>query len=587
MRGYHRPVSAVGHAVLAVAVSLCFAPLLAIHPQNPQTPDRTIVYPTLGHTDVGSAFLPQLGLRLVGTTTLLQTDESPRVAALDPTGRFAFVGTRDSQNTRATIFKVALGDGDELPTVVGEIDITPLIPSACFMDTGGETAWFMVNDYDPANPKFNMLQVAIGEDADPPLIVDEFEIRDPSRKNSAAWAEADPQGGYCFLGVNDSVHFKLNPDGQPVNVQTMSIEPGEASPSRVHFVNVPDRIMNFRGPSLLDPASRMIYAVTNGGEDGVRNLLKLKLEGSIDGVAPVGYVDFETGVAIVTSLVFDPATNRVHAGVRYVGYGGFGGVASFDAGAPNALPSLLGYTPFDHKIHFGEMLGNDSLQLLLSSIEPSPDSNVQDGYFIRADMNAETFRPHSLQKLGIGQASDFFGMADANVTGRAYSFSSDPLRVTEVDLSETYDILHATKIEVNDLPIIPKEMQFFSNAGAGNLRLGIYSGEETKTLVWQSEPIILSEPGANIVVPIASGTPPSLVLGRGDHWLVWQSDAQECVGSSSERIYDGAGFYVYSEFGAFPESISPAETTSADWRWTQSIRYVPTSAVYGSWVAYE
>lgn len=444
-----------------------------------------------------------------------------------------------------------------------------------------------MNDHNPGNPKFCMYRVDPGGETGSPFIVKEHEFRGDLSEKSAAWAEPDPDGQFCYLGLNDSVRFKLNPDGRKLAVHTMNIGAGEDSPTTWHRTYLPDRIMDFRGQSLMDPASRMIYAITNGGEDGVRNLLKLKLNGYLNRLAPIGYADVETGVAIVTSLVLDPETNRVHAGVRYVGYDGFGGFASFAAGGPNELPTLLGYTPFDHKIHFGKMLGRDSLQLVLASIEPSPDTDIQDGSFMRLDMNAETFAPRSLQKLEFGRASDFFGMADTTLTNRAYSFSSNPLRATEVDLTERYDILHATKIEVRDLPIIPKEMHFFSNAGSGNLRLGIYAGDETKTLVWQSDLITMSEPGKDIAVPLTSGSPPSVVLGRGDYWLVWQSDAEECVGSSSERIYEDAGFYVFTSFGEFPDSILPQEMVPADWRWTQYITYVPTSRVDGNWAAYE
>lgn len=140
MSGSHRPVSTLGHALVAFAASACFAPLHAESPETFQKPDRVIVYPTLGHAEVGSPFLPQLGLRLVGTADLSDSDEIPRVAYLDQAGRFAYIGTSNALNTHGSIVKVALGNGDVLPHVVGVLDLTAMIPKSCFIENGGEFA---------------------------------------------------------------------------------------------------------------------------------------------------------------------------------------------------------------------------------------------------------------------------------------------------------------------------------------------------------------------------------------------------------------------------------------------------------------
>ena len=74
-------------------------------------------------------------------------------------------------------------------------------------------------------------------------------------------------------------------------------------------------------------------------------------------------------------------------------------------------------------------------------------------------------------------------------------------------------------------------VSFYSHAAAGNVRLALYDNAADPALLWESPSTANTASNDWLAVPIASGSPSSLLLTPGTYWLGWQVDTATPVPS--------------------------------------------------------
>ncbi len=149
-----------------------------------------------------------------------------------------------------------------------------------------------------------------------------------------------------------------------------------------------------------------------------------------------------------------------------------------------------------------------------------------------------------------------------NGAGYAYfGTDSGPGQIIKVAFSQKAAIkgtkvVLAQAVTVNDL-------NFYSTAAGGHVRLAIYDNAATPNLLWDSGALVNGATGW-ITATIASGSPSSLTLNPGTYWLCWQVDTTLDIPSYSSGN-PGDGFLQDQAFGAYPGILNTTQSTSETW----------------------
>jgi len=123
--------------------------------------------------------------------------------------------------------------------------------------------------------------------------------------------------------------------------------------------------------------------------------------------------------------------------------------------------------------------------------------------------------------------------------------------------------IKGTKVTLG-APAVVSNVNFYSHAAAGQLRLGIYDNGSPKNLLWQSGSLANTAAGAWLSAPVGSGAPATLTLDAGTYWMAWQTDATADVPGYTAGSA-GDGFVVSRPFGPFPAALGAAELTAERW----------------------
>jgi hypothetical protein len=148
-------------------------------------------------------------------------------------------------------------------------------------------------------------------------------------------------------------------------------------------------------------------------------------------------------------------------------------------------------------------------------------------------------------------------------TGHVYcGTDSAPGQVIKVAYSQQ-SAIKGTEITVT-AATTASDINFYSMAAAGHVRLGIYDNGSPQNLLWDSGVLADATSGGWITVPITSGSPFSLALPAGIYWLAWQVDNTQDVPSYTAGAA-GTGFVFDQFWGAFPATLSGATPTAENW----------------------
>jgi hypothetical protein len=139
---------------------------------------------------------------------------------------------------------------------------------------------------------------------------------------------------------------------------------------------------------------------------------------------------------------------------------------------------------------------------------------------------------------------------------------SDPGQITKVGYSQM-SAIKGTEITVTAACMV-SDINFYSSAASGNLRLGVYDSSSPQNLLWDSGVIADTAAGSWISAAMASGTPSSLSLSPGIYWLVWEVDNTLDIPSYTAGVA-GTGFTAEKLWGAFPAALSNAQASSENW----------------------
>lgn len=150
-----------------------------------------------------------------------------------------------------------------------------------------------------------------------------------------------------------------------------------------------------------------------------------------------------------------------------------------------------------------------------------------------------------------------------NTRGYAYiGCDSSPGQVIKIAFSQKAAI-KGTKITETQTETV-NNINFYSHAAAGNIRLAIYDNSSPQNLLWDSGTIANSVAGGWITQNISAGTPVSLTLTPGTYWLCWQTDSTLDIPSYTAGTL-GNGFLIDQPFGAYPATLSGVSSTAETW----------------------
>ncbi len=552
------------------------------------TPAAVFAQGNIGYTGIGAPEHPLYQTRIVGEA-YLATMQYITSACVDATGEYAYVGSYAASGGNA-IHKVKLGDGSELPTVVGTLSASS-IPRACIIDSAAGYAWFALGGGLGA-PNVRVLKISLGVGDTAPTVVGESDAS--ADGFSASWIIRDPDGVYAYVGVDDA-GAGLFTQLTPANVVQIDLGAGAAPPTRIGVTSLgPVGPLNsgphrFYGPAaVIDPVTRHLYIGLNGATPDVSFLAKLKL--GTGGALPslVACIPATTKRFTPRNAALSSATGVLHLG----GYdnnssNALRGFVNFDPAGEGQPPVVLGETTSgDSMLCATPLAGADEMLALVAFTIPftSGTGRGVSRVSLAAPSGEPQVGPRTTLPSG-GFLDDSF-IVEPVVTQRAYAFRTTPTTVTEIDLRPTHEMLNASLVTVVQ-HTAPVEMRFHSHLSGGNVRLGIYSSGSTRTLLWDSGEVPLTVADSQVAVPISSGTPSSLLLQPGEYALAWQSDIPDFVGSFHPTPGSTVGFSVLRTYAALPGSITTGEELAVEGRWTQYLTYLGASSTGGGWANYE
>jgi len=150
-----------------------------------------------------------------------------------------------------------------------------------------------------------------------------------------------------------------------------------------------------------------------------------------------------------------------------------------------------------------------------------------------------------------------------NATGYAYiGCDSEPGQVIKIAFSQKAAIKGTMIIETQTETV--NDIDFYSQAAVGNIRLAIYDNSSPQNLLWDSGTIANNVTNGWITENISTGVPASLTLTPGTYWLCWQTDSTLDIPSYTAGTL-GNGFLIDQPFGAYPATLSNVSSTAETW----------------------
>lgn len=185
---------------------------------------------------------------------------------------------------------------------------------------------------------------------------------------------------------------------------------------------------------------------------------------------------------------------------------------------------------------------------------PDPPCDSDAGLQNNSPDNGATF-PYGevyAQGVAIDQTKGYIYIGD----------DSEPGQINKVGYSQM-SAIKGTEITVTAACTV-SDINFYSSAASGHVRLGVYDNGTPQNLLWDSGIVANSTAGGWINATMASGNPASLSLSAGIYWLVWQVDNTLDVPSYSSGAA-GTGFLSEQLWGAFPATLSTAQASAENW----------------------
>ncbi len=509
----------------------------------------------------------------IGSTTFSPDDGFVKTASISPATGYAFFATSQSNehgyDAAGRYVKVALGSDSDLSTIVSRL----LLPRgehelyAGVIDPSFNYAWFGTSN--------RVVKFFLGEGDDPPRRVGGITLN--TSETSLRCAVIDPEAGYALFGTysNPAHVIKValgDNDQPPVRIGAIWLPMGESrltcavldrATGHAFFgtTTAPGRVVKVAMGEGDEPPTRIGSVTFNSGENSVSSAVIDEVGGHAffgtkDHIVKVAFGDNDQPPIRVGSVQLGSGEETPTCGVidPEAGYSYFGTqtsparVVKIALGAGSSPPTRIGAVTLES----GEWNARSAV------IDPSAGV----AYFgvgsdpcevVKVALGRDDEPPARLGSILMpsGHWSPFGAVIDP-LHGYAYfSTATQPGGLYKLALDS--QVLRGTRLSLPEWAAI-ETVHFYSHQAGGSVRLGIYRGGVSPTLLWQSPPLENKTQEDWLSIPIAQGTPTQLILPVNDYWLAWQVDSAIHVGSYSTSSA-GAGFSLAHPFNSLPSLI--------------------------------
>jgi hypothetical protein len=309
-----------------------------------QTPgEANIIKVALGSGDQAPTLVARLPL---GSDEFFRPFECPSV--VDEQNGYAYFAT---STLPVKIVKVALGSGNGAPSRVGHLTLQPGdgTLSSAVVDGARGYAYFGTN-----TTPGRVIKVALGADSSPPSRVADLTLG--SDVGPLSSAVIDPERGYAYFGTNT----------MPGKVVKVALGAGNAPPTRVAELT----LNSDEGPlhcAALDAPPGYAFFGSSGNQ---KKLVKVFIGAGSSAPNRIGSA-LIPNASRVSSLVLDPSKGHAYVGVDGAGGGPSSGrLTKWALGVGSAPPSFLSFLEMDFEF-LTPNTGNGEAFLWNALIDPA------------------------------------------------------------------------------------------------------------------------------------------------------------------------------------------------------------------------
>ncbi len=469
---------------------------------------------------------------------------------IDTVNGYAYFGTYTDP---AWIVKVALGDGDNPPYVVGAVQLEPgeRWPNCAVIDVANGYAYFGL----VTNPG-RIVKIKLGDGDAPPTRVSALVL--PSLERYLRSAVIDTANGYAYFGT----------DTNPGRVIKVRLEDGDTTPTRIGSI---DLVVNQERElycAVIDPNNGYAYFGTFTSPGRV---VKVSLGSGSSLPTRVGAVVLDPGEDSLGSAVIDTTQGYAYFGT----FTSPGRVVRVALGAGSNPPTRVDAVTLDPGEDF----------LTRSDIDLNAGfayfgTFATPGFLVKVALGTATTPPSRTGSLELpaGEDSVTQCLVDPGNDYVYLSNASSPARLVKVKTSQR-GFIKSTALSVAEAGQV-KSVRVYCHAASGNVRLALYDDSSPQQLLWESGVVPVDVAEGWLDVPISSGTPLDLTLLPGTYHLAWQVDSTQHVMSFYDEGPLGSGRSVVYDFGPFPGTIEETSVTQTTERWSGYITtYEPEPVV--------
>jgi len=518
---------------------------------------------TAGIVSAGTTVYPGNGMRRIGACVLSNgLFRSLYNAVYDPTTGYAYFSTAGGTNVNpGHIIKVDLNGS--VPVEIGSCQCaTGEYNLNCgVLDTVNGYGYFGALSNNPGH----IVKIALGTGSAAPVYVNSLTLN--SGESSVQGAVADVANGYAYFacGTNPTTIVKVQMtagNAPPVRVNARTLNTGEGQLRR----------------GVIDTTNGCAYFASGFGA-ALPIVAKIGLGAGAAQPTRIGVVQLDSTQHNIGSAVID-TTN------------GFAYFGSYDAGSSPATTANI----YQVALGAGGTAPSLATSISLASTEGELCSAVFDPVAACAYFGTDHRYPGKIYRVHTSgaapaeagtlalnngtSANPADGVNESNVgtpgqtlpwgevflqsavhdAARGYSYfgtDSSPGQVVKVCFSQRNQI-KGTRIVLNEAASV-NDVNFYSHAASGNVRLAIYDNAAAKNLLWQSYSTANASSSAWLTVPVSGVT-----LQPGTYWLAWQVDSSADVPSYTAGAA-GDGFSFEQTYGAFPSALGSTTGTTEKW----------------------
>ncbi len=469
----------------------------------------------------------------------LPTENSCYSVAYNPTTNMALFSVNGTPNN---IVQVDMGSLSKAPVRVGvvQLNVGEINCVTAVVDTVNNVALFATD----TNPS-QVIKVAFGVGGAPPTRVGAVTLN--AGENRCYSSVIDPASNQALFGMFTA----------PGIVVKISVNAANAAPTRVSALTLNAGESNLAAAVLDVPSGIALFGTyTSPG-----NAVKVQLNAIGSPPTRIGVAPFLSGENQCVSAVADFANGIALFGT----FDSPGRIVKVAFGMPAAAPTRVGSLTLnagENTLYSAAIDPANGVAVYASTTTPS--------VIVKVSLGAPAAAPTRTAAIPAptGQNGPVAAISDPT-NGRMVFVPFIPSN-TQL-LSVVYSpqgMLTGTKFTVAENAAVT-DVHLFTHLSGNTVRLGIY--DSAYNLLWQTLNPVATVAGAEIVVPISSGTPASIGLPPGTYYLAFQcSNAVNAPSFTAGTT--GDGFVAFQDFGPFATLAAPSVTSTTS-KFTEYLTY--------------